>query len=89
MIHFVCVGRSEIYRRSNDLEDLYQAIGQYILYRRALRDTEPDRPLYLAINEETFRLEFDDAIGESLRAKENIRLLVFDQQAEEIVLWKQ
>lgn len=74
---------------SNDLDDLYHAIGQYILYRRALRDTEPDRPLFLAINEETFRLEFGDVEGESLRAEENIRLLVFNQRTEEIVLWKQ
>ncbi len=75
--------------RSNDLEDLYHALGQYILYRRALRDTEPDRLLFLAIDEEVFRLEFGDAEGEALRAEENIRLLVFNRETEEIVLWKQ
>lgn len=74
---------------SNDLDDLYQAIGQYILYRRALGQTEPDRRLFLAINEEAYRLEFGDAEGESLRAEEKIMLLVFNQQTEEVVLWKQ
>ena len=27
---------------ANDLEDLYQAIGQFILYRKALRKADPD-----------------------------------------------
>jgi len=30
---------------ANDLEDLYQAIGQFILYCRALRKADPDRVL--------------------------------------------
>ena len=65
---------------ANDLEDLYQAIGQFVLYRKALRKADPLRTLYLAIDEGAFKLIFDDPEGESLRAEENINLLVFDKK---------
>ncbi|HKQ78485.1 MAG TPA: element excision factor XisH family protein [Blastocatellia bacterium] len=74
---------------ANDLEDLYQALGQFILYRKALRKFDPQRILFLAIDVTVFNQIFDDPEGESLRAEEEIRLLVFDKQTEEIVLWKQ
>ena len=73
---------------ASDLDDLYRAIGQFILYRKALRMMTSDRVLFLAIEQNIFRQIFDDPIGESLRAEESINLLVFDQQTEEIVLWK-
>jgi hypothetical protein len=73
---------------ASDLEDLYQAIGQFILYRKALRKTDPARTLFLAIDEAAFKQVFDDPEGESLRAEEGIRLLVFDKKTEEIILWK-
>lgn len=74
---------------ASDLEDLYQAIGQFILYRKALRESAPDRALFLAIDLVAFSQTFDDPEGESLRAEEEINLLVFDKHKEEIVLWKQ
>ena len=74
---------------ANDLEDLYHALGQFILYRKALRKIEPQRILFLAIDVKAFSQIFDDPEGESLRAEEDIKLLVFDKQTEEIVLWKQ
>ena len=74
---------------SNDLEDLYQALGQFILYRKALRAAYPDRELYLALSEDIYREMFADEEGESLRREEGIKLLVFHPQTEDIVLWKQ
>ena len=73
---------------ASDLEDLYQAIGQFILYRRALRRADPGRTLFLAIDVRVFKQMFDDPEGEALRTEEGINLLVFDQGTEEIVLWK-
>lgn len=72
----------------SDLDDLYHAIGQFILYRRALRPTHPDRTLYLAIPAEAYIELFRDAEGEALRQEEDIKLLVFDKQTEEVMLWK-
>ena len=74
---------------ASDLEDLYQAIGQFILYRRALKRADPGRTLFLAIDVRVFKHMFDDAEGEALRTEEGINLLVFDQGTEEILLWKQ
>jgi hypothetical protein len=73
---------------ANDLDDLYHAIGQFILYRKALRLTEPERTLFLAIPEEAYRQLFADAEGEALRQEENIKPLVFDKATEAIILWK-
>ena len=73
---------------ANDLEDLYHALGQFILYRKALRLAYPEYVLYLALNEEAYREAFGDQEGESLRSEEEVRLLVFNAQTEEIVLWK-
>jgi hypothetical protein len=73
---------------ASDLEDLYQAIGQFILYRKALRKADPERTLFLAIDVRVYKQMFDDPEGESLRTEEGINLLVFDQGTEEIVLWK-
>jgi hypothetical protein len=73
---------------ANDLEDLYNAIGQFILYRKALRRVDPDRVLFLAIDGKIFSQIFDDPEGESLRAEEGINLLVFDKKTEEIIRWK-
>ena len=64
-------------------------MGQYILYRKALRQAEPDRALFLAIDSEAFIQHFDDPEGEDLRMEEGVNLLVFDKMTEEIVLWKQ
>ena len=74
---------------ASDLEDLYQAIGQFILYRRALKKVDPGRTLFLAIDVRVFKQLFDDPEGEAFRTEEGINLLVFDQGSEEIVLWKQ
>lgn len=74
---------------ASDLDDLYQAIGQFILYRQAMRLVAPERVLFLAIDLQVFKLLFDDEDGEALRANESINLLVFDKQTEEVVLWKQ
>ncbi len=73
---------------ASDLEDLYRAIGQFILYRKALRRADPERTLFLAIDVKVFKQMFDDPEGESLRTEEGINLLVFDQGTEEIILWK-
>jgi len=74
---------------ANDLEDLYQAIGQFVLYRKAIRRADPERIFFLAITDTAYRLVFDDEEGESLRVEEGMKLVVFDHNREEILLWKQ
>ena len=74
------VGRS-------DVQDLRNALGQFVLYRHALYEKEPDRELFLAVPESVFIEVFQEPIGEILIRKGEVRLIVFDKAREEIQRW--
>ena len=63
------------------------AIGQYILYRTLLTRAEPDRQLFLAVSQETYRGIFSEPIGEIAVSDSNIKIIVFNEDAKEIVKW--
>ena len=44
---------------NSELEDLKNAIGQYVLYQNVLELTEPDRKLYLGVREPVFNELFE------------------------------
>lgn len=69
------------------MNDLENAIGQYIVYRTYLREIEPDRSLYLAIDSETYAEIFYDVSGRILLDANQIRLIVVDPDREEITEW--
>ncbi|NOT63087.1 MAG: fatty-acid synthase [Acidobacteria bacterium] len=73
--------------RTSSLEDLYNAVGQFILYRKALRKTEPARDLYLAIRQSVYDDLFDDPNEDSLVLEDGIKIIVFAPETMEIVLW--
>ncbi|MGL6341491.1 MAG: XisH family protein [Waterburya sp.] len=74
------IGRSPI----NELEN---ALGQYILYRNILEETEPERLIYLAIRKSTYQEIFSEPIGVLTIQKSQLRVLVFDDDQEEIIQW--
>ena len=71
----------------SEIEDLKNALGQFILYRTVMLNTEPDRELYLAIRQVTFLELFEEPIGKLLIESEHIKLIVFNPLAEEIITW--
>jgi hypothetical protein len=71
----------------SELAELYSALGQFILYRNALAEHQPERTLFLALRESAFNHLFTHRDGESLRAREEIKLLVFDEERQEILQW--
>ena len=71
----------------SEIEDLKNAIGQFVLYRAALESEEPDRILYLAIREATYRDIFALPKTRALCRREGIRLLVFNPQLQEVTEW--
>jgi hypothetical protein len=71
----------------SEIEDLRNALGQFILYRTLLRATEPDRILYLAIREATYLALFEEPVGQLIVEQEHLYLLVFDPEREEIIQW--
>ena len=71
----------------SEVDDLKNAVGQYILYHDILSRVEPDRILSLAIREVVFMEIFEEPIGSILLENERIRLIVFNPETEEVVKW--
>ncbi|MEJ7710651.1 MAG: element excision factor XisH family protein [Pyrinomonadaceae bacterium] len=71
----------------SEIEDLKNAVGQFVLYRAVMHKTEPDRELYLAVRQATFLELFDEPLGKLLIESEQIKLIVFDPLTEVIVRW--
>ncbi|HEY9812746.1 MAG TPA: XisH family protein [Candidatus Sericytochromatia bacterium] len=69
------------------VNDLENALGQYILYSKILEEEQPERVIYLAIPLNVFRDIFSEPIGQILLRKTDLRLLVFDPKKEVIVEW--
>jgi hypothetical protein len=72
---------------ASEMEDLKNAVGQFVRYRAVMRKTEPDRTLYLAVRDITFNSLFEEPVGQLLIADENLNLIVFEAQNEVIVRW--
>ncbi|NEP62944.1 MAG: fatty-acid synthase [Symploca sp. SIO2G7] len=72
---------------TSEMEDLKYAVGQFILYRAVMRQTDPDRTLYLAVRKITFDSLFEEPIGQLLIADENLHIIIFEAQSEVIVQW--
>ena len=75
--------------KPSPMQDLKEALGQFVLYTDALADfpQEADRTLYLAIREETYNEVFRDEAGQRLIQRGRVRLVVFEPKQEVIVLW--
>jgi len=72
---------------ASDIADLHLAIGQYVVYRALLDQTEPDRVLFLAVPVAALYGVFEEDIGQVLIRRESLRLFGFDPVMEEIVQW--
>jgi len=76
--------------RLSVVQDLKEAVGQYILYEGALAESPENvgRTLFLAIREETYDAVFEEAIGQMLLRHSHVRMIVFDPVQEVIIRWK-
>ncbi len=71
----------------SDVEDLRNALGQYVLYQEVLEEIEPDREIYLATHRFAFEDVFQEALGELLLSKKKLQLIVVDVSKKEILRW--
>lgn len=71
----------------SEIEDLRNALGQFILYRTILETTEPERELYLAVREATYFALFEEPIGQLLIQQQHLRIMVFQPEQEELIKW--
>ncbi|MGE3541588.1 MAG: XisH family protein [Candidatus Tectimicrobiota bacterium] len=69
------------------LTEFHLALGQFMNYRYALADTEPDRVLYLAVPLDTYAAFFTLPFIQSVWRRSQLHLLVYDVRIEEICQW--
>ncbi len=67
--------------------ELERALGQFILYRDILEQTEPERLLFLAVPRQVYDDLFQEPLGQLLLKRESLRLLVFNPDPGVIVQW--
>ena len=72
---------------NSEMDDLENALGQYVLYENVMSVVEPNRALYLAVADNVFEAIFEDAIGQLLLENEGMKVCVFNPETEEIVKW--
>jgi len=74
--------------RVSFIYEFYTALGQFISYRSGLEIQEPERILYLAVEETVYRKFFHLKTVDRGIAQNQVKLLIFNAQSKEIVLWK-
>jgi len=71
----------------SEIFDLEQAVGQFAVYYDLLQETDPDRQLYVAVDNATYSTIFEEPIGQLMLQKQRLCLLVFDSTTEDILQW--
>jgi len=74
------VGHSEM----NDLEN---ALGQFIFYRAILSENESDRELFLAVPDEIFQTIFQNEFHDLLTKYNLAKVFGVNEEKEEIIGW--
>jgi XisH protein len=69
------------------ITDFYGAMGQFLTYRLALEDVQPERILYLAVPDDIYRTFFRSTFIQRAIAKYDLLLVVYDPTQEIITQW--
>ena len=73
--------------RPSATTDFYAALGQFISYRLALQQVEPDRLLYLAVPNDAFNSFFQTEFAKVVVDQYAVLLVVYEPIEEVIVKW--
>ena len=68
--------------------DFHLAVGQFLNYRLALEEFEPNRILYLAIPDDIYHNFFQDSFIQKVIESYCIKLIIVNPEKGEIILWK-
>jgi XisH protein len=69
------------------ISEFHTAIGQFINYRIALEDDDPERWLYLAVPLDVYKRFFRYPFIQTVIVRNKIPLLVYDTEKQEIAEW--
>jgi len=67
--------------------DFYTALGQFLSYRLALEETEPERHHYMAIPLEAYQKFFQLEFTQTAIKKYKVSLVIYNPITKEIVTW--
>jgi XisH protein len=70
------------------ISDFHGAMGQFINYRYALADLDPDRKLYLAVSLTTYEGIFARRFVQSVIERAEVNLIIYDTDKEVIYKWQ-
>jgi hypothetical protein len=73
---------------ASEVNEFHSALGQFLNYRSALRLTQPERVLYLAVAIDIYEEFFNRRFIQRVIAEHQLRFLIFNLEREEIVLWR-
>lgn len=73
--------------RTSKITDFYGALGQYLSYKIALEENEPERILYLAVPDSTYQSLFGEVLIQKVLQNYPVKLVVYDEVTEVIKLW--
>lgn len=73
--------------RASKITDFYQAFGQFLPYKVALKRVEPDRIIYLAIPDSTYEALFGEILIQDLLEEYPVKLIIYNSDKEEIQSW--
>lgn len=71
----------------SQITDFYAALGQYLCYKVALAERQPDRILYLAIPDLVCNLFFVEELIQKVLQAYPVKLLVYNLSNKEIQSW--
>ena len=69
------------------MSDLYEALGQCLVYRTVLAELEQNPPLFLALRDVVYDRLQQRSIFRLLLERHHLALLIVDTEREEIVQW--
>jgi XisH protein len=72
---------------SSAISQFHTALGQFINYRTALSQEEPERELYLAIPSITYETFFKLELVQIVIQSQNLKLLIYEPEQEVIKRW--
>jgi hypothetical protein len=78
----------KVFSASSFVNAFHQALGQFLNYRLALLENEPDRHLFLAVPQDVYERSFGRKLVQAALLHFSISHLVYNPEEEVIVLWK-
>lgn len=72
---------------SSAISEFHKALGQFINYRTALSQKEPERIMYLAVPNITYETFFKLELIQLVIKTQNIKLIVYNPSKDELEQW--